>query len=703
MSQLNAGALQALGVEPVLGRRFTADEDRTGGDVFQALISYGLWQGRYGGATDVLGRVLDTAIGRFTIIGVMPRGFGFPDRSDAWSPMESWYARQVGDRRNKLRHHRFYSVVARIAPGSTKTDAEAELAAIAASLERQYPKDNAGVRTRIRSLRDAVTGDLVPYLRMVAGAALFVLLICCFNVAGLLLTRAISSRREFAVRAALGASRARLLQAALAWSSVLAVAGGVLGVIFAWASVRALLALIPVTLPTWMRIELDPAALGFAMLVTIFTALLCGLVSALFAARADVNAILKEDARTSTGGGARLRGLFVVSQVSLTLLLLIGASLLTQTFVRLRNQETGFAADGLIVVRATNYRGGSRQEQAAALSQFHERVLERVRAVPGVVAAGGTNVLPYTRTSAERNRAQLIIKGTAAEDTRLRLPLSGGDVSPGYLETMGIRLLSGRLIDGRDTTDSPMVVLVSEKAARTLWPDRDAIGQQVYWGADSPSPSNPFCTVVGVVSNVRHLAGENDDGLEFYYPYTQYPITNIYYVVRTSGEAAPLISPVRGAVQSVDRNAAIVFAKTFDDLIDESLWQRRLWSVLLSAFSILSLTLVAIGLHGLLSYLVAQQRREIGVRMALGALPGAIVGLVVRHGARLVAAGCVIGLAGAFVLRRLLANLLFGVSAVDASSLVGALAVIAIVALGACYLPARRASAVDAITVLRQP
>jgi putative ABC transport system permease protein len=550
-------------------------------------------------------------------------------------------------------------------------------------------------------MREGRTGDLVPYLRMVGAAALFVLLICCFNVAGLLVTRALAFRREFAIRSALGASRARLIQAALAESAVLSAAGGALGVLMAFASVRALLGLIPVALPTWMRIEVDPAALAFALVVTGLTALLCGLLSALFAARADLNAMLKQDARTASGGGRRLRGAFVVSQVSLTLLLLIGASLLTQTFIRLRNQDTGFASDRLLVVRATNFRTGSRQEQAAALSQFHERVLERVRAVPGVIAAGGTNVLPYTRTSPERTRAQLILRGVSAEDTRLQLPLAGADVSPGYLETMGIRLMAGRLIDARDTTESPMVVLVNDRAAKALWPDRDPIGQEVYWGADTPSPSNPYCTVVGVVSDVRHLAGERDDGLEFYYPYTQYPITNIYYVVRVQGDPLPLIPSIREAVQSVDRNAAIVFAKAFDRLIDESLWQRRLWSVLLSAFSALSLTLVAVGLYGLLSYVVAQQRREIGVRMAMGALPRAILALVLGYGARLLAAGCILGLAGAFVLRQLLATMLFGVSTGDPDTLIGALTVLAVVALAACYLPARRASAVDPIVVLR--
>jgi putative ABC transport system permease protein len=701
MSQLNAGALQALAVRPVLGRLFTADEDRPGGDVFRAIISHGLWQSRYGGTPDVVGKRLDTSIGSFTIIGVMPRGFAFPDRSDAWTPMESWFARQVGERRNKLRHHRFYRVLARIAPGRSLGEAETGLNGVAASLERQFPKENEGVRVRLRTLRESRTGDLVPYLRMVSAAAVFVLLICCSNVAGLLVTRALSFRREFAVRSALGASRARLIQSALAESAVLSVIGGALGVLLAFASVRALLGLIPVTLPTWMRIEIDPAALAFGVSITVLTALLCGLLSALFAARTDLNSMLKEDARTSTGGGRRLRGAFVVSQVSLTLLLLIGASLLTQTFVRLRNQDTGFASDRLIVVRATNYRTGSRQEQAAALSQFHEQVLERVRAVPGVIAAGGTNVMPYTRASAERTRAQLLIRGAAAEDTRLQLPMSGADVSPGYLETMGVRLLAGRVIDARDTTDSPMVLLVNERAAKALWPGRDPIGQEVYWGSDTPSPSNPYCTVVGVVSNVRHLAGESDDGLEFYYPYTQYPITNIYYVARAKGDPVALIPSIRDAVQSVDRNAAIVFAKSFESLIDESLWQRRLWSVLLGAFSALSLALVAIGLYGMLSYVVAQQRREIGVRMAMGALPRSILALVLGYGARLLVVGCVLGLAGAFMLRRLLATLLFGVSAGDPRTLAGAVLMLAAVAFVACYLPARRASAVDPIVVLR--
>jgi putative ABC transport system permease protein len=275
-------------------------------------------------------------------------------------------------------------------------------------------------------------------------------------------------------------------------------------------------------------------------------------------------------------------------------------------------------------------------------------------------------------------------------------------VSPGFFETLGIPLLAGRGIDARDTTDSPMVVIVNERAAKALWPDRDAIGQELYWGMDSPSLENPYCKVVGVVGNVRHLAGEADDGLELYYPYTQYPITNVFYLIRTRGDPLELAGTVREAVHSVDRNAAIVYVKTMEQLIDESLWQRRLWSVLLNGFGVVALVLVAVGLYGLLAYLVAQRTREIGVRMALGAEPGGILTEVLGQGARLLGLGVALGLAGALGLRRLLASLLFGVSAADPASLAGATLVLALVALLACYLPARRAARLDPVRALRE-
>jgi predicted permease len=266
---------------------------------------------------------------------------------------------------------------------------------------------------------------------------------------------------------------------------------------------------------------------------------------------------------------------------------------------------------------------------------------------------------------------------------------------------MGIRLMKGRPLDSRDTRDSPMVVLVNERAAKTLWPDRDPIGQDLYWGMDDPSPDNPYCRVVGVVGNVRHLAGEADDGLEFYYPYTQYPITNIYYVIRTRGDPMSLAQATRQTITSVDQNAAIVFVKSMEDLIDESLWQRRLWSVLLTGFGTLSLILVAVGLYGLLSHLVAQQTREIGVRIALGARPASIARLILGHGARLLGIGVGLGLAAGLAAKRFVASLVFGVSAADGGNLLLACAVLATAAMLACYIPARRATSVDPIRALR--
>jgi putative ABC transport system permease protein len=280
--------------------------------------------------------------------------------------------------------------------------------------------------------------------------------------------------------------------------------------------------------------------------------------------------------------------------------------------------------------------------------------------------------------------------------------MSGADVSPGYLETMGIPLLKGRPIDARDTPQSPMTVWVSQRAAETLWPGRDPIGEELYWGVDEPSSENPYCRVVGIVGNVRHMAGEPEGGLELYYPYTQYPISSIYYVVRAHGDPASLLPAVRRTIGEVDRDAAIVFVKTMDGMIDESLWQRRLWGVLLSAFGALSLTLVAVGLYGLLSHLVGQRTREIGVRMALGAEPGRIRAQVLGYGARLLAAGVALGLLAGAGLRKLLANLVFGVSATDPGNLLAAAAVLAAAAMLACYLPARRASAVDPTVALRE-
>ncbi len=531
-----------------------------------------------------------------------------------------------GERRHKLRNHRFYRVIARLRPSFEMGRAQADLDAVAAALDAQFPGTNEGIRVRVRSLREAEAGELRPYLFMVTAAAGFVLLICCLNVASLLLSRALAARRDYAVRrrsgrVALAAAEDRLRRGRAPGARRRGAghcAGG-------RERARALLALVP-QLPASMRIGIDAPALGFALLASLASTLLAGSATALFAASADAGHTLRDAARGSTSGGT-LRSALVVSQVGLALLLLVGAGLLSQTFLRLRNQETGFSAERLLLTRTTNFRPGTRPEKSRALPQFQEQVLERMRALPGV----------------------------AAEEAKLRLPLAGADVSPGFFEAMGIPFLAGRDIDGRDSTDSPMVVVVvNEPAARTPWPGRDPIGQELYWGMDEPSAENPYCQVVGVVGNVRHLAGEADDGLELYYPYTQFPVTNVYYLIRTRDDPLAAAGAVRQASHSVDRNAAIVFAKSMEQLIDESLWRRRLWSVLLNAFGLLALLLVALGL------------------------------------------------VAAFGLKRALASLLFGVDAAHPASLAGATLLLGLVALVACYLPARRAARLDPVRALRE-
>jgi predicted permease len=701
MTHINPSALAILGVDPILGRHFLPEEDVIGGDAHKSIVSYELWQSHFGGDPSIVGRTLHTSLTALEIVGVFPPGFGFPARTEVWSPMESWYALAVGERKIKKRSNRFYPVVGRLKPGVTLEHAQADLDRIASDLETEYAADNRGVRTRLTSLRDAEVGNIRPYLLLMLGAVGFVLVICCANVANLMLARALSRHREMALRAALGAGRARVIRALLTESLLLSLAGGVSGIAIAFLAMPALLALIPVALPFWMKIEIDLPVLLASFAIAVLTGLLFGAAPALHAVRADVQELLKEGGRGSSGRASRLQGALVAAEVSLAVLLLVGAGLLVKTFLSLSALETGFRSENLLVARVTNYKPGSRADAAAANASFHERVLAGIRALPGVVSAGATNGLPYTSTGSPRRNTDLLVRGRTAEDVRQTVYLEGEDVSPGYFETMGIPLLEGRSFDGRDTPDSAMVVVVSESAARSLWPDRDPIGQEVYWGSGPPGPENPYCTVVGVVGDVRHRAFDVEGGVELYYPYTQYPVSNVYYVVRTEGDPLQSADSVRRVIEGVSANAGIVFTKTMDELVVESLWQQRLWSVLLSIFGALAVILAAIGIYGVLAYAVTERTREIAVRVALGASGGTVLGLVLRRGLRLFAFGLTLGLAGALVLTRVLGSLLYDVSPHDPSTFLGVAVLLTAVTLFACYLPARRASRLDPLVALR--
>jgi putative ABC transport system permease protein len=698
LNQLQPQALSILGVAPVVGRLFRPEEDLPGGDVHKALISYRLWQDRYGGNPGIVGRTIQTNQATLTVVGVMPPGFGFPTRTDVWTPMESYYAVSKGTF-VKRRDARIYSVIARLKPGVTLEQAHADLEGVAAGLEREYPKENRGIRLRLISLREAEAGNLRPYLVLLLSAVAFVLLIGCANVANLLLARGAMRERETAIRAALGAGRRTIVCAHLVESATLSIAGGLIGVGLAFLGVRALATLIPVPLPFWMKIEVNATVLLFALGASLVTGLLFGLIPALSASRIGLQPLLKEGSRGSSARG-RLRGALVAAESALAVMLLTGAGLMMQSFLRLQHAPPGFGPDGLLVARVTQFQPGRRAERAALLAAFHERVLERLRAIPGVVAAGGGSTLPYGDTREERRKDDISIKGRSDEETRRTVSIAGADVSPGYLETMRIPLIRGRYFNQRDTSSSMMSLIINERAAKQLFPGMDPIGQQIRWG--TPTPDNPYCTVVGVVGNIRHRAAESEDGLELYYPYSQYGVSSIYYMVRANAGPERLVASVRSAIRAVDPNAPIVWVKPMEQIMDESLWQRRLWGVLLVVFAALALVLAAVGIYSVLSYVVGQRTREIGIRMALGAQKTTVLRMVLRAGLGMVLAGSAVGLTGAVLLSRLIRSLLYGVSATDPVTLALVPSFLAVVALAACYLPARRAASVDPLVALRQ-
>jgi predicted permease len=477
---------------------------------------------------------------------------------------------------------------------------------------------------------------------------------------------------------------------------ILALAGGALGIAFAYATVRAMLALIPVTPPFWMVVHIDASVVAFSVLVTMVAGLVFGLVPALHASRGNVEEL--RDATRYSPARSRIQSALVVGEVALSVLLLVCAALLMQTLVRLQRIDAVFERGGVVTVRVVRFGGGGGVRQtAAAMSAMHDRVLDALHGLPGVTRAAITNTLPFTGTQVDRRQDTLIARDRP--DAKVLAPLAGADVSPDYFRAMGIRLVRGRFFDRSDTTDSQLVVLINERGARMLWPDRDPIGQEVIWGA--PSATNTYCRVVGVVADVRHQSAERENGIELYYPLTQWPVSGGYYVVRVSDDPDAMAATIRQTIESAERTLAVADVKTMEQRVDESLWQRRLWGVLFSGFAAMALALAAVGLYGVMSHTVAQRTREIGIRMALGDRPLRMGRAIVHDGMRLVAVGLLLGALAAFGAGRMIAGLLFGVPPHDAVTFVTVTIVLIVTAFTAIVIPAYRAARVDPIVALR--
>ncbi|HEY7800023.1 MAG TPA: ADOP family duplicated permease, partial [Hyphomonadaceae bacterium] len=494
---ITPGLLPTLGVAPVLGRNFLPDEDRPGGDINKAILSHSLWMSRFGGDPKIVGKSIRTAMTTYTVAGVMPPGFAFPARTDLWVTVESGLALRKDTRR---RDSRGAQIVARLRPGVTLAAAQAEIESIGRELQRLYPKTHSEMLHRVQSLRDAETKQLRPYLALLTVAVALVLLICCANVANLMLARGARLEREMTIRAALGASRRTLVARLLTESLVLSLSGGLLGLMLASLLVASIPRLIPQELPVWMRIELDPAALTFTAAVSLLAGLLFGVAPAFRSARVNLNEVLKEGA-TGSGRSSLMRRALVTAEVALSVLLLVSAALLMKSFQNLLEVDPGFAPERVITVSMSPYRPGTNAERIDQVCQYYREVIRRLEELPGVVAVGGTDNFPFTGVRTERSTLNIEGKGDTAEESRIRAPANFIDITPRYFEAMNIPLLEGRTFNENDTQKAPQVIILSQRAAKAIFPGRTALGNEVRAG--TPGHWDPWATVVGIVGNVK--------------------------------------------------------------------------------------------------------------------------------------------------------------------------------------------------------
>ncbi|HXO20335.1 MAG TPA: ABC transporter permease [Thermoanaerobaculia bacterium] len=681
----SASLFPLLGVRPALGRTYSDAEDREGvGRV--VVLSDGLWRRRFAADPGVVGRAIRLDGGPATVIGVMPAGFAFPDRdAELWLPM-AFSKDELGGRSGH-----FLFVVGRLLPGVSLPQAKAEMAAISARLARQYPDDNAIDSALLSPLDEQVAGAVKPLLLVLLGAVGFVLLIACANVANLLLARAAARQREFAIRAALGAGRGRLLREMLTESLPLCLLGGTAGVLVALWGTDLVVRLVPAGLPRAEGIGMDGRVLAFTLAVSLLTGLTFTLIPGLQAARATLNETLKEGGRggTDSPGRRRARGVLVIAELALSLVLLIGAGLMIRSFAQLSEVDPGFRPAGLLTARVNlpDAKYGDDRKSIA----FFDDLLSRLAALPGAKSAAAVAPLPL---SGNQISLAVLPVGRPARPGEKR-SANWRTVSAGYFRTMGIPLLRGRAFDRRDGP-SARAMIVNQTMARREWPGEDPLGKRVTIGWNDIT-----CEVVGVVGDVRHQRLDVDAGAEMYTAYPETPYSRMDLVVRAAGDPRRLAGALRAAVRQVDPDQAVYSLRPMTELMSQSKARARFGLVLLGAFAGLALALAAVGIYGVMAYTVVQRTHEIGIRMALGAGRVRVLRLVVRDGAALALAGLALGTAGALAVTRFLSSLLFAVSTRDPLTFAAVPAILGGVALLASYLPARRATRVDPLVALR--
>ena len=674
------------GVKPVLGRWFSAEEDGEGKNRV-AVLSYPLWQRIFAGDREVIGHSIRLDGIPFVVIGVAPQGFGQASKVDTWIPM-AFQKDEVGA---DARGGHFINVIGRLKPTVTITQARAELELLARQLARQYPDSNKGWGVLMAPMLDYAVRDVRGVLYTLLGAVGCVLLIACANIANLLLARATARHREISIRAALGASRLRLVRQLLTESVVLALIGGLLGILFARWGLEALLALAPSTLPRTADIRLDTTVLVFSLALSLATGVILGIAPALIAAHTDVQEGLKQGARGSTDRRGRLRGALVITEVAFALVLLGGAGLLARSFMRLTHVNPGFVPENATVLRlALPEKKYEKPEQQLA---FANALLDRLRHLPGVEFAGLTHSLPLISDWVLGFK----IEGRP-EVPPSDLPSTNYySVTPDYFRAMGIHLVRGRLFTEHDDSRSPRVAIVNETLARQFFPNEDPIGKRIL----VTNGPDVWRQIVGVVSDIKQYGVDQKTTNQTYEPYAQYPFLSLNIVLRTTGSNSAVAGALRPAVYSVDKDQPIGTIQPLEEILGGTIAKQRFATVLLLVLSLIALVIAAVGIYGVMAYSVLQRRGEFGIRMALGAQRSDVLRLVLAHGGKLVGVGVVIGLVAMLATSRIIGSLLFQTSSHDPLTFGITTILLAAVALAACLFPARRATRVNPIEALR--
>ncbi|MEK6322864.1 MAG: ABC transporter permease [Acidobacteriota bacterium] len=685
-----------LGLEPFQGRTFQYEEGQPGHDRV-ALVSYALWQRCFGSAASPSGQSLTINGESYTVVGVLPPQMNFPASNEMAAAFELCVPLALDAQAQTNRSNHVLLGVARLKSGVTEEQARSEMVHIAERLEEQHPATHAGWSVNVSRLREEVVGDFRLALLALMVAVSFVLLIACANVASLQLVRGAARQKEVAIRTALGATRQRIVRQLLTESLLLALLGGIGGLWLALRGVDLLLALSPAGLHPSGGIVIDATTLGFALAVSVATGLLFGLAPAVQAAKTDLHSALKEGGRGSASGFSqnRARSLLVITEVALSVALLVGAALMIRSFGRLLEVDLGFNPDHLLTMQLQL--PGSKYREARQQADFYEHLVRKVSVLPGVEAAGATNHLPLdgsnSSTSFQVDGRPLPAAGEAPPATNWRA------ITPDYFRAMGMALIQGRPFSEHDTAQSPAVVIINQTMARLFWPGENPLGRRIR--PVVPGQDEPWAEIVGITRDVTHWGLDRGAQAEAYYPHTQQTVPRMTLVVRTSSEPLQMVAAMRQQVGTLDQDLPVSKVRTMEQLLTESVSGRQFNMLLMGVFAAAALLLAAIGLYGLMAYSVTQRTHEIGIRMALGAQAGNVLRLVIGQGIMLALTGVIIGLMASLALTRLMKSLLFGVSATDPLTFAGIAGVMALVALLACYLPARRATKVNPLTALR--